>query len=160
MLVTTAISSAVTVAVLLFPNVAHTTEQMQPVVSVQQGRAWMQQNPKLGGVGPYKDSNVPDVWKSVPKWIRELGLCIRKHESINAGHYKAHNGSSSASGAYQFIDATWQGNAYWTKVSGEFVARKYEAANHAPAWVQDAVFIHSIRKGGFSNWLGTNCPGT
>lgn len=79
---------------------------------------------------------------------------------MNAGHYAAHNGSSSAAGAYQFLDGTWRGNAKWTKVRGVFVARAYRAANHAPAWVQDAVFIHSVRHGGLSNWAGTNCPGT
>jgi len=105
----------------------------------------------------WQDSGVYKVWDGVPKWIRDLGLCIRKHESIEQGHYRAHNGGSSASGAYQFLDGTWQGIAKWVKVDGEFVARKYSAANHAPAWVQDAVFIHSIRDGGIHNWNGTHC---
>lgn len=121
---------------------------------------WRVQRPNRGGAGRYLDSNVPEVWKGVPLWVRQVGLCIRKHESIMAGHYKAHNGSSSASGAYQFLDGTWQGVAKWTKVKGEFVARKYAAANHAPAWVQDSVFIHSVLDGGLSNWRGTGCPGT
>lgn len=105
----------------------------------------------------WMDSGAFTVWVGVPRWIRDLGLCIRKHESIMAGHYKAHNGSSSAAGAYQFLDGTWSGNAKWTKVNGEYVARKYAAANHAPPWIQDAVFIHSIKKGGVLNWVGTNC---
>lgn len=108
----------------------------------------------------YRDSGHLEVWSGVPKWIRELGLCIRRHESINAGHYRAHNGTSSAAGAYQMLDRFWRGNAKWAKHDGRYVARHYQAANHAPAWVQDVVFIHSIRNGGSSAWRGTGCPGT
>lgn len=100
------------------------------------------------------------IWAKTPAWIRHLSLCIRKHESINAGHYTAHNGTSSAAGAYQFLDGTWQGNAKWAKWNGKYVARQYKAANHAPAWVQDIVFIHSIKRGGIRAWNGTGCPGT
>ena len=105
----------------------------------------------------WKDSGRYEVWEGVPVWIRDLGYCIRKHESINVGHYKAHNGRSSAAGAYQFLDGTWQGNAKWTKHNGKFIAKKYKAANHAPPWIQDLVFIHSIKHGGVLNWSGTNC---
>lgn len=108
----------------------------------------------------YRDSGRPDVWRGVPKWVRDLGLCIRRHESINAGHYRAHNASSSAAGAYQMLDSMWQGNARWAKWQGKRVAARYTAANHAPAWVQDVVFIHSIKRGGAKHWRGTGCPGT
>lgn len=100
------------------------------------------------------------VWLGTPRWIRELGLCIRRHESWTAGHYRAHNPSSSAAGAYQFLDSTWQGNAKWAKWQGVRVAAPYRAADLAPAWVQDVVFIHSIRHGGIKAWRGTGCPGT
>jgi Transglycosylase-like domain len=53
--------------------------------------------------------------------------CIAKWES--GGDYFAHNSSSSASGAYQFLDTTWFGV---TGLSGE--ARAY------PPAVQDAAF--------------------
>lgn len=95
-----------------------------------------------------------DVWAGVPKWIRDLGYCIRKHESINAGHYTAENPTSTASGAYQFIQSTWTGNAKWVKVAKRWAHRP---AGQAPAWVQDAVFIHSIRNGGAKAWKGTGC---
>lgn len=108
----------------------------------------------------YRDSGHPEVWRGVPKWIRDLGLCIRRHESINAGHYRAHNGTSSAAGAYQMLDAMWQGNARWATWQGKRIAARYKAANHAPAWIQDVVFIHSIRHGGAKHWRGTGCPGT
>jgi hypothetical protein len=101
----------------------------------------------------YQDSN-SDVWKGVPKWIRELSLCIRKHESLNMGHYEAENPKSTASGAYQMIYSFWNGNAKWVRI-----AKRYAngPAGNAPARVQDAVFIHSIRNGGVLAWKGTGC---
>lgn len=126
------------------------------VVKVEQ-QAKPQAKPFRNPNNRWMDSGAFTVWVGVPRWIRDLGFCIRKHESLNAGHYKAHNGTSSAAGAYQFLDGTWQGNAKWTKVDGKFVARKYVAANHAPQWIQDAVFIHSIKNGGVLNWVGTHC---
>jgi muramidase (phage lysozyme) len=102
------------------------------------------------------------VWWKTPRWIRDLGLCIRRHESINAGHYKADNGTSTASGAYQMIQATWDGNARYARWKGHYVARPYvgKPASSAPQWVQDVVFIHSIERGGIKAWHGTWCPGT
>lgn len=93
-----------------------------------------------------------------PDHIQDLAQCIKQHESRH--DYRAHNKSSSAAGAYQFLDATWQGNAKWAKWNGQRVALTFKAANHAPAWVQDVVFIHSIRNGGHKNWRGTGCSGT
>lgn len=134
-------------------NIAPPQKLVVPSAVVAEQKARPFRNPN----NRWMDSGAFTVWVGVPRWIRDLGLCIRKHESIMAGHYKAHNGSSSAAGAYQFLDDTWSGNAKWTKVNGEFVARKYVAANHAPAWIQDAVFIHSIKNGGVLNWVGTHC---
>jgi len=101
----------------------------------------------------YQDSGT-SVWDGVPKWIRELSLCIRKHESIHLGHYRAENPNSTASGAYQMIFRFWHGNAKWVPI-----AKKYAngPAGNAPARVQDAVFIHSILHGGISAWKGTHC---
>lgn len=98
------------------------------------------------------------VWATAPNWIRELGMCIRNHESHH--NYRAENPSSTASGAYQFLAGTWQGNAQWAKWHGKFVARTYKTAGDAPKWVQDVVFIHSIKHGGIKAWHGTWCPGT
>lgn len=103
------------------------------------------------------------VWDGTPRWIRDVGECIRRHESWNIGMYTAiYSGpvSSTASGAYQFLDSTWQGNAKWAKFNGEFVARGYARAYQAPPWVQDTVFIHSVKNGGLKAWRGTGCPGT
>jgi len=100
------------------------------------------------------------VWSTVSRDVRDLGLCIRRHESINAGHYRSHSGTSSAAGAYQMLDEFWSGNARWAEWKGQRVAAKYKAANHAPAWIQDIVFVHAIKGGGIKAWRGTGCPGT
>lgn len=81
--------------------------------------------------------------------------CVRQHES--RGDYKAQNPVSTSSGAYQFIDATWLGNAKWARWGDSYPARGYAKARHAPAWVQDLVALHSIRRGGFRHWHGTGC---
>lgn len=108
----------------------------------------------------WRDSGVPAVWSGVPLWIRNLGLCIRTHESIDAGHYLAENGGphggSSAAGAYQIIDSTWQGVVKWVRVLGRPVPVTSHASYSAP-WVQDAVFVHMIRHGGVLAWRGTHC---
>lgn len=106
----------------------------------------------------YQDSN-HEIWETVPKWIRELAECIRQHESRH--NYRAENGGphggSSAAGAYQFLQGTWTGNAKWVRIAKPYA---HKPASHAPKYVQDAVFIHSIKHGGIKNWNGTYCPGT
>jgi hypothetical protein len=118
------------------------------------------ERPSRGGAGRYADSNVYAVWKGASHHERSVWLCIRRHESISAGHYTAANPTSSARGAGQWIRGTWQGVAKWVKVDGKFVARQYSEAHHAPAWVQDAAFRHVYKRGGLSMWRGTGCPGT
>jgi len=88
-----------------------------------------------------------------PDHVQDLAACIRQHESRH--DYDAENPVSTASGAYQFLDSTWRGNAKWVKG-----ARQYKRASDAPPHIQDAVFLHSIRNGGHKNWRGTGCPGT
>ena len=46
------------------------------------------------------------------------------------------------------------------KVNGRHVARQYDEAKDAPAWVQDAAFRHVYKRGGLGMWNGTGCPGT
>lgn len=104
-------------------------------------------------VNKYYDSG-HKVWKKAPRWVRSVGFCIRKHESINAGHYRAQNPYSSASGAYQYIDSTWR------NVSRRAGYPGYSRAKYAPHWVQDAVFIYHATHYGLSAWRGTHCPGT
>jgi hypothetical protein len=123
-------------------------------------REWAVQRPTRGGASRYLDSNVPAVWRGVPQKARLTWLCIRRHESLHSGHYTAANPSSSARGAGQWIRGTWQGVARWVRVDGKYVARGYSTADQAPAWVQDAAFVHVWKRGGLSMWHGTGCPGT
>jgi hypothetical protein len=118
-------------------------------------------DPSRGGVGRYLDSNVAAVWDGATHAERAVWLCIRRHESLHAGHYTARNGQgSSASGAGQWIRATWAGLAPWVRVNGRPVARQYPEAYLAPAWVQDAAYRHVYARNGLHMWRGTGCPGT
>ena len=113
------------------------------------------------GQNRWHDSGDIRVWKGVPRSARDVWLCIRRHESIEAGHYRAVNGAgSSATGAGQWLLGTWSGIKQWVKVDGKFVARPYRQAKDAPPWVQDAAFVHVWRHDGLSMWHGTWCPGT
>lgn len=132
------------------------TEPPQPVPTIEH----RVESPSRGGVGRYLDSNVSSVWNNVPTEARMIWLCIRKHESILWGHYRAENDHSSASGAGQWLNGTWDGIKEWVKVQGKFVARQYDEAKDAPAWVQDAAFIHVYNHGGLKMWHGTWCSGT
>jgi muramidase (phage lysozyme) len=84
-------------------------------------------------------------------------VCIRRHESDrsgpypNIGGYAAQNPSSTASGAYQFLDSTWRGASSRAGYPG------YARAKSAPWWVQDAVAYHVMRTGGKSAWSGSGC---
>jgi hypothetical protein len=70
-----------------------------------------------------------------------IAACIRKYES--GGNYQALNGGSGASGAYQFMDATWQSI---TGLPGK-------AMNYSPAQ-QDAAFWKLWNNGkGARNWV-------
>ncbi len=83
--------------------------------------------------------------------------CVRRHESDRTGAwphiggYGAQNPSSSASGAYQFIDSTWR------NVSVRAGHPGYAKARYAPWYVQDAVALHLVNNGGRSAWAGTGC---
>lgn len=119
-----------------------------------------QPSPSRSAASQFRDSGMQKVWHGVPNQARHVWLCIRSHESLHAGHYRAQNPVSSASGAGQWIDSTWRGVAKWVKVDGEFVARAYDRAKYAPPWVQDAAFVHVWKRDGLSMWRGTGCPGT
>lgn len=98
------------------------------------------------------------LWSRQDAWVRYVSRCIREHESINAGHYKAvYTGpvSSTASGAYMFIDSTWRHYAQHVPS-----ARKYARAVDAPPVVQDRVFLLAVKWDGLGHWVGTGCPGT
>jgi DNA gyrase/topoisomerase IV subunit B len=76
-----------------------------------------------------------------------IAACIRKYES--GGNYSAVNSSSGASGAYQFMDATWQSV---TGLPGK-------AMNYSPAQ-QDAAFWKLWNNGaGAHNWVTASMCG-
>lgn len=82
--------------------------------------------------------------------------CIRHHESDrgpwpHANGYGAENPSSTASGAYQFLDSTWR------KVSAQAGHPGYARAKYAPWYVQDAVIMWVYNHGGRGHWKGSGC---
>jgi hypothetical protein len=70
--------------------------------------------------------------------VDQILSTIRQVESSN--NYGAQAKGSSASGAYQFIDSTWQAS---TKKSG--LGTEYSRAKDAPPEVQDAVAAFAVR---------------
>lgn len=78
--------------------------------------------------------------------------CVRNHESATAGLYAAENPTSTASGAYQFLDSTWR------VVSAQAGHPGYARAIYAPWYVQDAVaYDLAIVRGQRFHWDGTGC---
>lgn len=93
---------------------------------------------------------VPHPSRSAPSAAVSFLKCVIAHES--GGNPRAENPHSTASGLFQFLDSTWRGNARWIPE-----ARKYRRASDAPARVQWLVALHSVSRGGHSNWAGTGC---
>ena len=75
--------------------------------------------------------------------------CVRRHES--GGNYQAKNPTSTASGAYQFLDSTWRTMSARAGHSG------WGSARHAPPHIQDAVAVFTVNSGWRSAWNGTGC---
>ena len=107
-----------------------------------------QRHPELNGTKPqWSPSRHPTL------------VCIRHHESDSGPYphgngYSAQNGTSSASGAYQFIDGTWR------TMSARAGHPGYSRAKYAPGWVQDAVALYTVNQYGASSsmtWAGSGC---
>ena len=122
-----------------------------------QQAAWKAMSPQerenyvahLEGRPPYEvasmGEDLPDV--SGHPFLR----CVRAHESDTAGGYRAQNPTSTASGAYQFLDSTWRNVAPKAGHPG------WSRAIHAPPRVQDHVALWLYNNGGRSAWNGTGC---
>lgn len=83
-------------------------------------------------------------------------VCVRHFESDRGGYpfvggYGAQNPTSTASGAYQFLDSTWRGASARAGFGG------YARAKYAPWYVQDAVALHVYNTGGKSAWRLDPC---
>lgn len=121
-----------------FPPAIHIIDHTQQVVN---DAAHLDVKPKPKPVKP----------STLPAWMVRFRQCVISHESLSAGLYKAQNPTSSASGAYQFIDSTWR---VWMKRAG---FSGYSRAMYAPPWVQDAVFYFGLAHGGGGAWAGDGC---
>jgi hypothetical protein len=75
--------------------------------------------------------------------------CVRRHES--GGNYRAENPTSTASGAYQWLDSSWRSVSRMAGYSG------WGHAADAPPHIQDAVSIWAVNNGYRSAWNGTGC---
>lgn len=73
--------------------------------------------------------------------MKSAADAIKSIESKSSGGYRAQNPTSSASGAYQFIDSTWQSAA-----RGAGVGTQFKRAVDAPPEIQDAVFNDYFQK--------------
>jgi hypothetical protein len=76
---------------------------------------------------------------ALDKSIQEVLATIRTRES--GGNYQAQAPGSSASGAYQFIDSTWQS---LTKKYG--IGQEYNKAKDAPPEIQDSVAAKYVQE--------------
>lgn len=112
-----------------------------------QREAWMRMSDRERGnyVEYVELQNLPDV--SGHPFL----VCVRASESDEAGGYLAQNPTSTASGAYQFLDSTWR------SVSPKAGFPGYARAVHAPPRVQDHVALWLYKNGGRSAWAGSGC---
>lgn len=80
-------------------------------------------------------------------------VCVRAHESDEAGGYVAQNPSGDASGAYQFLDSTWAG--VWRRLlDREPPTREaWRASPYDQGLAAGAAFIHGEQ----SHWNGSGC---
>lgn len=100
------------------------------------------------------------LWAPYPAWVRDFAYCIARHESWDAGLWRAeYRGPlpSTASGFAQWTNPTWAGH---TARAG--VGQGYSRAMYAPAAVQVAVFAHHMtsyrdRSYAARPWNGTHC---
>jgi hypothetical protein len=79
-----------------------------------------------------------------------LAALVQNFES--GGDYGAQSQTSTASGAYQFINSTWLNYAGQAGID----TSAYPTAVSAPPAVQDAVFAQAVQSNGLNDWT---CPG-
>ena len=80
-----------------------------------------------------------------------LSQLVQQFES--GGNYTATNPTSTASGAYQFTNGTWQ--QYASEIGVDLGL--YPTAASAPPALQDAVFAQAVNQNGLNDWTCPNC---
>jgi hypothetical protein len=85
--------------------------------------------------------------------IQSLSQLVQTFESQGQYGIYQQQGKSSASGAYQFLDQTWQHYAGQIGVD----TSTYPRAAMAPPNVQDAVFAQAVAVNGLGDWTCAGC---
>jgi len=98
------------------------------------------------------------------RWER-FRLCIIHRES--RGDYRAANGSSSARGAYQFLDSQWRDSLVWMLLpehrrdglADQVRALRKKPIHHWNRYWQDAAFwtVITARPDSWRHWKGGSC---
>ncbi len=80
-------------------------------------------------------------------------VCVRAHESDMAGGYRAQNRTSTASGAYQFLDSTWV--SIWRRLlrTDPPAPKARLASPRDQGLAAAAAFLHGEQ----AHWRGTDC---
>lgn len=134
-----------------------------PVLSVEARRAISPTAKDLEGWLP---SLYRGIWWD-PQWA-DIRQCIMKRESNY--RYKAANPTSSARGAYQFLDNNWRDGLVWMMIAeskktgdgliGEAKKLRKKPIHKWSRYWQDRAFYTALRGGkGIHHWKAT-VPGT
>lgn len=137
----------------------------RPIMSAEAKRAFSKQAKDKRGFEP---SLYRGKWYS-PKW-KKIRACIMERES--GGSYWAFNRSSTARGAYQFLDSQWRQSLVWmmiaeSKQTGDGLIPTIKKLRKKPIhrwnrYFQDRAFYTALRHGkGLFHWnatvKGTGC---
>lgn len=100
-----------------------------------------------------------------PKRWEEFRLCVIRRES--RGDYRAANRTSSARGAYQFLDRSWRDSLVWMLLPEHRrhgLAKEVKALRDKPIhrwnrYWQDAAFwtVIEAKPGNWRHWQGGSC---
>lgn len=138
---------------------------MKPVMSAEAIRSMSKESRDMSGWMP---SLYRGIWWD-SKW-KNIRICIMKRESNFS--YRAANKSSSARGAYQFLDNSWRDGLVWmfiaeSKKTGDGLASEARKLRKIPIhkwsrYWQDRAFYTALRNGkGLHHWThqvpGTGC---
>lgn len=144
---------------------AHPVKTVMPVMSAEAKRAF---SPKAKDKRGFEPSLYRGIWWDA-KW-RDIRACIVDRES--GGSYWAFNRSSTARGAYQFLDSQWRHSLVWmfiaeSKKTGDGLISEAKKLRKKPIhrwsrYWQDRAFYTALRHGeGLHHWRhqvpGTGC---